>query len=52
MSSTASPLLSMLMVSFTSSPNLLKLGPPVGSSNGIQLATSVTVFGVSGLTKA
>ena len=52
MSSTASPLLSTLSVYFTSSPKLWKLGPPAGSSSGIQFPTRVTVSGLSGLTKA
>src|SRR5512132_1108963 len=42
MSSTASPSLSTLMVYFTSSPKLWKLGPPAGSSSGIQFPTTVT----------
>ena len=52
MSSTASPSLSTLSVYFTSSPKLLKFGPPAGCSSGMQLATMVTVSGLSGLTKA
>src|SRR6266700_781666 len=43
MSGTASPLLSTLMAYITSSPSLLKFGPPAGSSSGIQLAASATV---------
>src|ERR1700737_3455832 len=51
-SATASPLVSTLTAYNTSSPNREKFGPPCGASNGIQLAISVTVFGLSGLTNA
>ena len=37
---------------WASSANVKKFGPPAGSSNGIQFATSVVVSGLSGLTNA